>query len=118
MSGWVEPVAYWGLIGSNLGLLAFAAVLVIGLIGEYRKPAAWSVKTFELLVIIGVVGELVFDGLIFASSLTLDAVHSAELATANKIASAGYKTGTENQERAEKLEQSNLVLQKDLVDRI
>jgi hypothetical protein len=113
---WVESVAYWGLIASNGGLLAFAAVLVVGLVGEYKKPAAWSVKTFELLVIIGVVGELVFDGLIFGCSLTLDAVHSTELASANTIASAAYKAGNENRERAENLEKSNLSLQKELAE--
>ena len=51
-----------GLELSELGLLIFAALVAIGLIGEYKKERderwkGWS-SAFERLVIIGVIGEV------------------------------------------------------------
>ena len=54
-------------------LLAFGVMLVIGLIGEYSKSGLWklSTRTLELMVIIGVAGELLADGGIFLLSRRL-----------------------------------------------
>jgi hypothetical protein len=69
----LENVMFWGLIASNFGLLAATIVVIVGLVGEYTNPhdtrvimiGPVSLKRFPFLVIIGVVGELIFDGAIF-----------------------------------------------------
>lgn len=80
-------------------------MLVVGIIGEYKLPS-WHhrVKTFELLVLIGVAGELIADGGIFLFSrrlqsigdletadLTLKARQADERATANEKETAGAR---------------------------
>ena len=54
----------FGLNASELALLIFGVILVIGLIGEYKVPERDKrlMKVFEMLVIIGVAGELLADG--------------------------------------------------------
>ena len=119
-----ENVLWGAMIVSFVGVFASAIILIRGLVGEYKDPhsavmitvGAWVLRKYPLLVIIGVAGELLFNTVSFVASITLDVWHSAELAKANQIASAAYKAGNENQERAEKLEQNNLVLQKDLAN--
>ncbi len=56
---------------SEVLLLVFGAVLTIGALGEYKKfPRLLKapVETFELLVVIGIAGELLADGAIFVFS--------------------------------------------------
>jgi hypothetical protein len=84
---WAEKGLNW----SEALLLAFGFLLVIGLIGEWRKikDQRWQGfgDAFELLVIIGVAGELFFDGLIFGFSGRLSRIQDEAVATA--VASAG-----------------------------
>jgi hypothetical protein len=59
-----------------------------GLIGEYAKSDRWKkhVKLFELLVIIGVAGELIADGGIFLFSSHLQTIAEAEIGEVTKQA--------------------------------
>jgi len=67
---------------SEIVLLLFGVLLTVGLIGEYAKSERWKrhVKTFEMLVIIGVAGELLADGGIFLFSSHLQTIADQEIA--------------------------------------
>jgi hypothetical protein len=67
---------------SEIVLLLFGILLTVGLIGEYAKSERWKrrVKTFEMLVIIGVAGELMADGGIFLFSSHLQTIADHEIA--------------------------------------
>jgi hypothetical protein len=67
---------------SEIVLLLFGILLTVGLIGEYAKSERWKkhVKTFEMLVIIGVAGELLADGGIFLFSSHLQTIADQEIA--------------------------------------
>jgi len=60
---------------SELALLAFGVVLVVGLIGEIKSKR----KIFEWLVILGVAGELFADGGVFLFSNQLQTISDLEL---------------------------------------
>jgi hypothetical protein len=84
-----------GLNWSEGLLLAFGMLLVIGLIGEWRKgkDERWGglADTFELMVIIGVAGELLFDGLIFGFSGRLSRIQDAAVTVAtDRATDAGF----------------------------
>ncbi len=104
-----EYWAFWVLVWSNGGLFVATIVLIVGLVGEYFDPDSSimmrlgrrSFKKYPFLVIAGVSGELLFNGLIFGSSLTLEVLHSDEVArlkviasTANAQAAEAFKTGS------------------------
>src|SRR5438874_8898702 len=76
------------LLVSEIALLLFGLLLVIGLIGEYAKSERWKkhVRTFELFVIIGVAGELFADGAIFLFSTHLQTIAELEIAHLTKDA--------------------------------
>ncbi len=67
---------------SEISLLAFGLLLVIGLIGESAKSDKWRSRhrLFELMVIIGVAGELLADGGIFVFSKHLQTISDQEIA--------------------------------------
>jgi hypothetical protein len=67
---------------SEVALLLFGVLLVIGLIGEYAKAERWKkhLKLFEMFVIIGVAGELLADGGIFLFSRHLQTIADLEIA--------------------------------------
>lgn len=71
---------------SEILLLLFGVLLVIGLIGEYRESLKPWVKVFEMFVIIGVAGELLADGGIFALSRHLETIANGEIAVLTKQA--------------------------------
>lgn len=73
---------------SEITLLLFGAVLVIGLVGEYAKSEKWKkrAKLFQAFVIIGVAGELFADGGVFLFSAHLQTIADAEVASLNKEA--------------------------------
>ena len=73
---------------SELALLLFGIILVLGLVGEYVESERWNkhLKLFEMLVIIGVLGELVGDGGVFLFSNQLQVISESEIADANKKA--------------------------------
>lgn len=69
---------------SELALLVFGLVLVVGLVGEYKtEQHSRRMKLFEMLVIIGVAGELLADGGIFSFSHQLQVISDQEIAGAN-----------------------------------
>jgi hypothetical protein len=67
---------------SELALLLFGVLLVVGLIGEYAKSERWKkhVRAFEMFVILGVAGELLADGGIFLFSRHLQTIADLEIA--------------------------------------
>lgn len=103
-----EIAAFWVLIVSNVGLFVASAVLIRGLVGEYHDPhstvtlavGSLVLKKFPLLVIIGVGGELLFNALIFASSITLEVLQSANVENARIEASTANRAAGEANERA------------------
>lgn len=66
---------------SEYTLLAFALVVVIGLIGEHKLPW-WHVRygLFEFLVLAGCAGELFADGGVFFFSRRLETLSDLEIA--------------------------------------
>lgn len=118
------------LFWSEMGLLIVAGLVAVGLIGEFRKEASerWKrwYSAFELLVIIGVTGEVLFDGLIFAFSGQLTALQdkavekatiAASTATtnagsANALAGQAIERAAKTNERAAILERENIELRK------
>lgn len=74
---------------SEVLLLVFGAVLTIGALGEYKKfPSLLraSLATFELMVVVGIAGELLADGAIFVFSRHLQVLSEGEYATLNSEA--------------------------------
>ncbi len=71
-----KPVTIAALNASECALLAFGFILVAGLIGESKSKR----KLFELLVILGVSGELIADGGIFLFSRSLQTLEGYEIA--------------------------------------
>jgi hypothetical protein len=70
---------------SELTVLVFGALLVVGLIGEEAKSAIWQARKrwFVIMIIVGVAGELLGDGGIFVFSERLQRIdehHIADLA--------------------------------------
>jgi hypothetical protein len=78
---------------SEVALLIFGVVLVIGIVGEVAKSDRWKkrLRIFEFMVIIGVAGELIADGGIFLFSRHLQTISEAELSGLNKQAADAYK---------------------------
>jgi len=93
---------FW-LDASEWALLAFGALLVVGLIVEYyaEHGSRWM-KVGELLVIIGVAGELLGDGGIFLFSRHLQTISEQEIAEVTKQAGEANQKAGESNERAGK----------------
>jgi hypothetical protein len=91
---------------SELALLIFGIVLVAGLVGEYRtlEPHSRRMKVFEMLVIIGVLGELLGDGGIFVFSNQLQTIADAGIAVLNNEAAQLRKQAEELQMARVKIE--------------
>ncbi len=79
---------------SEIALLLFGVLLVVGLVGEYANVDRWKkhVKVFEMFVIIGVAGELLADGGIFLFSRHLQTVADGEIANLTKEAGDAKKS--------------------------
>jgi hypothetical protein len=87
---------------SEYALLLFGVILALGIIGEYAKSEKWKSRkrTFEILVIIGVAGEIFADGGIFLFSL--QTISDREIAVLNgKAGEANRKAGEANQKAGE-----------------
>jgi len=68
----------------EVALLVTSMIVVIGLVGEARKSwVAWH-HVFAMLVIVGVAGELISDGLIFTSSDRLQTIQETEISHLNR----------------------------------
>jgi hypothetical protein len=67
-------------------LLIFGGILVLGIFGEYKKLpkralSLCSASVFEILVMVGVAGELLGDGGVFVFSSHLQSIEDHELAS-------------------------------------
>src|SRR2546423_1832590 len=69
-------------------VLLFGLLLVVGLIGELIPSLPRWNRAFEVMVILGVAGELVGDAGVFVSSERLQEISDAEVAQAHKESSA------------------------------
>lgn len=74
-----KPATITWLDTSEWLLLLFGIILVVGIVGEIRLPE-WHhrLKTFEILVLVGVLGELAADGGMFFFSSRLQTIGEAE----------------------------------------
>ena len=79
---------------SEVALLLFGLLLVVGLVGEYSESDHWKkyVKVFEMLVILGVAGELFADAGVFAFSARLQSLSDIEVARLNAAAESANAT--------------------------
>jgi hypothetical protein len=119
---------------SEWALLVFGLVLVVGIFGEYKKLPKrvllmWPASVFEMMVMIGVAGELMGDGGVFLFSRHLQTISDGELAVLNKEAgearrdagNANKEAGTARTEaanttlRAGRLEKDAAQLRRDTV---
>jgi hypothetical protein len=89
---------------SEVLLLLFGALLVIGLVGEFRENLKPWAKTFEMFVIIGVAGELLADGGIFALSRHLETIANGEIAALTQQAAVANQHAAEANDRAAQAE--------------
>ncbi len=87
---------------SELVLLIFGIVLVVGLVGEYKtlEPHSRRMKFFEMLVILGVLGELLGDGGIFLFSHQLQVISDNEIAEVTRNAGDARTSAREAAEAA------------------
>jgi hypothetical protein len=81
---------------SEYALLFFGLVLVVGIFGEYKKVPKrflkWPKELFEILVMVGVAGELLADGGVFVFSHRLQILEGADIQTLDlKAEKAGSK---------------------------
>lgn len=90
---------------SEFALLLFGLLLVVGLIIEYKTEhgGRWM-KIGEMLVIIGVAGELLGDGGIFLFSSHLQTIADLEIASLNKEAEDAKKATEDEHSERVKLE--------------
>jgi hypothetical protein len=79
---------------SEVALLLFGLLLVVGLVGEYSESERWKkyVKTFEMLVILGVAGELFADAGVFVFSARLQSLSDIEVGRLNVAAESANAT--------------------------
>jgi len=80
-------------IGFAVGLFLTTLMVVIGLMGEYRKGDWWkrNVHIFEMLVVLGVAGEMVTESGAFWYSLRLQGIEEAEIVSAQQMADDSAK---------------------------
>jgi hypothetical protein len=73
---------------SEIFLLIFGFLLVVGIVGEYAKSPRWQkhLRIFQLFVMIGVAGELIADGGVFLFSHRLQTTADAKIAALNSAA--------------------------------
>lgn len=122
-----KPTAVLWLGISEWALLLFGIVLVVGLVGEHKgiKSAKWKAREriFSMLVVVGVAGELIADGGIFAFSGHVQSISDGEVAAANLEAKQAGKDAGDAKLLAAKigttnaqLVASNLALEKQVVE--
>lgn len=106
---------------SEIVLLIFGAILVLGLVGEYCEGLKRWIKLFELLVIFGVAGELLADGGIFAFSKRLQTLADVEIsdsyqkaAQANAMAQSARAAAETAAKDQLEIERENLRLEAEL----
>jgi hypothetical protein len=103
---------------SEWALLVFGALLVVGLVIEYRAAhGSRLMKIGEMLVIIGVLGELLGDGGIFVFSNQLQTINESEISGVKNVTAELNKAANDAKLEQEKLRASNLELEKILQPR-
>jgi hypothetical protein len=104
---------------SELVVLLFGVLLVAGLVGELAKSPKWKARErcFELMVIIGVSGELFGDGGIFVFSERLQTISDQEVAglnieagVARQNAAEAERSAAEAQRKTAEIQKENLLL--------
>ena len=100
---------------SELVVLLFGLLLVVGLIGEVSKSSRWKTKLriFEVMVIVGVAGELIGDGGIFIFTEQLQAISDTDAARLNKEAGDARSEAAKAIERAARVEERAANLEKE-----
>jgi hypothetical protein len=101
---------------SEVLLLVFGAVLTIGALGEYKKfPRLLRAQhtTFEMLVVVGIAGELFADGGVFVFSRHLQTISESEFAVLNRDAGEARQKASASDERSKQLEKDAAQLRKD-----
>jgi hypothetical protein len=75
-------------IAFAIGLAITTLMVVIGLIGEYSHDERWKrhLKVFEMLVLLGVAGEMVMESGAFWYSLRLTSIEESAIASAQQKA--------------------------------
>ena len=91
---------------SEIVLLVFGVLLVVGLIGEYHEAWKKWLKMFEMLVIVGVAGELMADGGIFLFSKRLQTLADQEIAGAYERAAKANENAESEKLARIKLEEA------------
>ena len=78
-----ETLAYGMEIVFSVGLIVTTLMVVVGLIGEYKEGGWWkrNVRIFEMLVVLGVAGEMITESGAFWYSLRLHATEESKIAT-------------------------------------
>jgi hypothetical protein len=89
-----KDVTTLALDSSEVALLLFGLLLVVGLVGEYAESERWKkyVKAFEMLVILGVAGELLADAGVFTFSARLQSLSDVEVARLKVAAESANAT--------------------------
>lgn len=98
---------------SEIVLLVFGAILVFGLVGEYHEAWKKHLKLFEILVIVGVAGELLADGGIFLFSKHLQTLGDLEISSSYQRAAEANAVAQSARAAAETAAKDELQLQKD-----
>ncbi len=102
---------------SEWSLLIFGVLLAIGIVGEYAKSAKWKARRrcFEVLVVIGVAGEIFADGGIFAFSRALQSLGDREIGELERRTSDAKERAGKLETEAARLTTENLILQADIL---
>jgi hypothetical protein len=93
MFGWLlspsKSLAEGMEIAFAIGLCLTTLMVVVGLLGEYKTGDWWKrrVRIFEMLVVLGVAGEMVTETGAFWYSLRLQGIEESEIVRAQKMAS-------------------------------
>jgi hypothetical protein len=75
-------------IAFAIGLFLTTLMVVVGLLGEYKESEWWkrNVRVFEILVVLGVAGEMITETGAFWYSLRLQGIEESEIASAQRTA--------------------------------
>jgi hypothetical protein len=80
-------------IAFAIGLFLTTLMVVVGLVGEYRKGDWWkrNLHVFEMLVVLGVAGEMITETGAFWYSLRLQAIEESAIVSAQQMANDSAK---------------------------
>ena len=91
-------------------LLFSGLILVIGIFGEYKKLPRrlliWPTAVFEIMVMVGVAGELIGDAAVSLFSRHLETISGLEIASLNREAGKAKESAGQANEGAAKAEEN------------